>query len=222
MSTEVKFCAECGARLEDGSQFCGECGVKVAGLKDQQTNEPQTKKTPRPSPSRNKIRANIKPNIKSFNKTDELSPNFQETARFSYRMGAMLIDWSIVGSLSFLSLLIVDEYMYLTDEILFTFLIPPIILFAWFYNAAMEASKLQTTVGKYLFGLKVTDDKGARCTLIRTSIRFVGKLINLFLYGAGYFMVVFTKRKQALHDKLAMTLVLEDEIKVKFMKNLLK
>ena len=97
--------------------------------------------------------------------------------------------------------------------------IKSIIFIAWLYNAGMETSKRQPHIGTYLFGLKVTDVNGARCTFSRTTVRFIGKLIG---FGLGYLLIAFTERKQALHDKLANTLVIEGEIKVKFMKKLLK
>lgn len=195
MNVESKFCSECGAPHEEGALFCGECGVKISNIKSHNEKKVLREETP------------------------ETSPKFHIAARFSYRMGAMFIDWTLIGLVSLLLIVTIEEFMYVSDEIFFTLLIP-IILMAWFYNAGMEASKFQTTFGKYLFGLKVTNSKGNQCTIKCTSIRFIGKLISLPLYGAGYLLIAFTERKQALHDKLANTLVIEGEIKVKFMKKL--
>lgn len=77
---------------------------------------------------------------------------------------------------------------------------------AWIYHAAFESSKWQGTVGKKLFGLKVVDLEGNRVSFGRATARYYGKLLSRILM-IGYLMVLWTKKKQALHDKIASTLV---------------
>lgn len=71
----------------------------------------------------------------------------------------------------------------------------------------MEASAWQATVGKRLFGLKVTDEQGRRIGFGRAMGRYLGKILSGLTLGIGYMMVGWTARKQGLHDKLAGTLV---------------
>ena len=80
---------------------------------------------------------------------------------------------------------------------------------SWIYYASMESSRFQGTLGKIAFGLKVTDMKGKRISFFRASIRSLGQVISLFILFIGYFMVLWDSRNQALHDKLAGCLVLE-------------
>jgi uncharacterized RDD family membrane protein YckC len=79
---------------------------------------------------------------------------------------------------------------------------------AWLYFALLESSPWQATLGKRMLGLVVTDLDGKRISFTRASMRFFGKLISSMTLLIGYFMVGFTRRKQALHDILASCLVI--------------
>lgn len=85
-----------------------------------------------------------------------------------------------------------------------------IVLF-WLYFSILESSKYKATIGKMVLGLKVSDIKGNRITFSRATGRFFAKIISTVLFLAGYIMIVFTRKKQGLHDKLAKTLVLKTE-----------
>ena len=78
----------------------------------------------------------------------------------------------------------------------------------WFYYAILESSEYQATLGKKLLGLQVTDEFGRRMSFGRATGRYFSKLISSLILGIGYVMAAFTDRKQALHDKLASTLVI--------------
>ena len=56
-------------------------------------------------------------------------------------------------------------------------------------------------------GLIVTDEHGERLSFGRASGRHFANLLNSLTLGIGYLMVIWTSRKQALHDKVAGTLV---------------
>ena len=77
----------------------------------------------------------------------------------------------------------------------------------WIYEAGMESSSKQATLGKMALGLKVTDEYGNRITFARASARFFSKLLSRMILFIGYIMAGFTARKQALHDMIAGTLV---------------
>jgi len=78
----------------------------------------------------------------------------------------------------------------------------------WFYYAILESSEYQATLGKKLLGLQVTDEFGRRMSFGRATGRYFSKFISGLILGIGYVMAAFTDRKQALHDKLASTLVI--------------
>lgn len=76
----------------------------------------------------------------------------------------------------------------------------------WIYEAGLESSSKQATLGKMALGLRVTDKYGRRITFARASGRYFSKLLSRILM-IGYIMAGFTARKQALHDMIAGTLV---------------
>jgi uncharacterized RDD family membrane protein YckC len=77
----------------------------------------------------------------------------------------------------------------------------------WIYEASLESSSKQATLGKMALGLKVTDEYGKRITFARASARFFSKLLSRMILFIGYIMAGFTARKQALHDMIAGTVV---------------
>jgi uncharacterized RDD family membrane protein YckC len=78
---------------------------------------------------------------------------------------------------------------------------------SWLYEAFMLSSPYQATLGKMIFGMKVTDLYGNRISFGRATGRHFAKWISDASLGLLYIMVGFTERKQGLHDMLAGTLV---------------
>jgi uncharacterized RDD family membrane protein YckC/Tfp pilus assembly major pilin PilA len=89
--------------------------------------------------------------------------------------------------------------------------IPLAPLFAWLaiglYYVFFESSPMQATPGKRAMDLKVTDLHGERIGIARAFGRMLGHILSFMTFGVGFAMAVFTDRRQALHDKLAGTLV---------------
>ena len=79
----------------------------------------------------------------------------------------------------------------------------------YLYYAFMESSANQATVGKIALGLKVTDEEGNRIAFGRAIGRTVAKILSALTLFVGFIMAGFTDRKQALHDKIAHTLVVK-------------
>jgi len=77
----------------------------------------------------------------------------------------------------------------------------------WLYNAGMECSPLQGTVGKLACGIKLTGLDGQRIGFWHASMRFFAQALSIMPAGAGYLIAGSTKRRQALHDLVARTLV---------------
>lgn len=79
---------------------------------------------------------------------------------------------------------------------------------AWPYFAGLESSRRQATLGKQLLGLQVSDLTGRRIGFGRASARHWVK-VHLCLPPYVWFLaIVFSARKQGLHDLAAGTLVL--------------
>ena len=76
-----------------------------------------------------------------------------------------------------------------------------------FYFAVMECSKCQGTLGKMALGIKVTDLEGNQVGFGKALGRYFGKIVSGIIFGIGFLMVAFTKRKQGLHDSMSGCLV---------------
>jgi uncharacterized RDD family membrane protein YckC len=82
-----------------------------------------------------------------------------------------------------------------------------IFVLPWLYEALMLSSEKQATLGKMALGMAVTDLNGSRITFARATGRHFAKWISALILGIGFLMAAFTERKQALHDMIAETLV---------------
>lgn len=78
---------------------------------------------------------------------------------------------------------------------------------SWLYEAFMESSSYQATLGKMIFGMRVTDLYGNRISFARATGRHFAKILSAMILCIGFIMVGLTERKQGLHDLLAGTLV---------------
>lgn len=75
------------------------------------------------------------------------------------------------------------------------------------YYAFMESSKFQASVGKLALGVIVTDMSGNKLDFQKAFVRNICKIISSTIFCIGYIMAAFTDKKQALHDMIASTLV---------------
>lgn len=79
----------------------------------------------------------------------------------------------------------------------------------WLYYALMESSKCKATVGKLALGIVVVDEFNHKLSFGRASARYWSKLLSVIILFAGFIMAAFTARKQALHDLIARTYVVD-------------
>lgn len=83
------------------------------------------------------------------------------------------------------------------------------ILVAWLYYAILESSREQSTLGKEALGIVVTDLDGNRISFGRATGRYFSKWISILTFFIGYILAALTKKRQALHDIIAGTLVIK-------------
>lgn len=100
----------------------------------------------------------------------------------------------------------------LADAITATVL-PPLLLaallaLAWF--ALFEASPWQATPGKRLLGLRVVDASGARIGPARAAARHLAGALSWLTLNLGHLLALAPPARQALHDRIAGTRVLQD------------
>lgn len=75
------------------------------------------------------------------------------------------------------------------------------------YRILMESSVKQGTIGKIVVGLVVVDLQGKRLNRTRASIRYIASWVSWMTFGIGFVMAGWTRKKQALHDIIADSLV---------------
>jgi uncharacterized RDD family membrane protein YckC len=79
------------------------------------------------------------------------------------------------------------------------------------YWPLMQASARQATFGKQLLGLKVAHGAtGQRISILRSFGRELSKIISAAVFSIGFIIAAFTRRKQALHDLIAATVVVRE------------
>lgn len=185
---------------------------------------------PIPKTEQPKIQVNIediKDNYVGLTNKDEITDSVSniesittnnENAGFLLRLAAFFIDFAFMFFLTsfiwaFLQLPIPLNSKSLFSGSFLVFKNPLGILFGWFFYALFESSKFQATPGKAILGLKVTDDKFEKIGFGQASGRFFGKILSGLILGIGYIMIAFTKNKQGLHDQMAHTFVLKENVK---------
>ncbi len=200
--------------------------IQLKDLPEYNKNAPP----PIPKTEQPKIQVNpedIKDNYVGLANKDEITDSVSnieslttnhKNAGFLLRLVAFFIDFVFMFFLTSFIWALLQLPIPLNSKSLFSggFLVfknPLGILFSWFFYALFESSKFQATPGKAILGLKVTDRKFEKIGFWQASGRFFGKILSGFMLGIGYIMIAFTKNKQGLHDQMAHTFVLKENIK---------
>jgi uncharacterized RDD family membrane protein YckC len=200
------FCNKCGAQNAAGAQFCGRCGAPTSAAFG---TAPPGSGSPNFAPP--------------YSASSASYPAPIPVARVHYggfwiRVLAFIIDSIILRvvvapiGMIFGALGFAGGMMHGLPHAGFALLgggVTLILLLfgSWLYEAFMESSSYQATVGKMIFGMKVTDLNGNRISFERATGRHFAKWLSGLIFCIGYIMVAFTERKQGLHDILAGTLV---------------
>jgi uncharacterized RDD family membrane protein YckC len=207
------FCNKCGAQNAANAQFCSRCGAPTS-----------------PTPGVVPPAISSSPNVASSNPaTPYTTPPTAYQAvvpaavgvgygGFWIRVVAAIIDFIILRivvspvGMIFGGLGLAGGMMGHVPRIGFgllgggvTFI--ALVFGSWLYEAFMESSSHQATLGKMICGLKVTDLYGNRISFERATGRHFAKWLSEIPLCIPYIVVGLTDRKQGLHDMLAGTLV---------------
>ena len=82
-----------------------------------------------------------------------------------------------------------------------------VLVVALLYFTLFESSHMQATPGKRGMSIRVTDSAGNRLSLPRSALRNIVKPLSFALFGIGFLMIAFSKKKQGLHGLISGTLV---------------
>jgi len=80
------------------------------------------------------------------------------------------------------------------------------------YFVAFHSSARMATPGKMAFGIKVATLDGNRISMPLAIGRYFATWLSGLILGIGYLMAAFTERKQALHDMLCKTVVINKAV----------
>ena len=83
------------------------------------------------------------------------------------------------------------------------------LLFSVLYYPILEASPLKATIGKVFMGLSVVNVTGGQITFKQSFIRYFMKTVSAVIFCIGYFMNLFTEKRQTLHDMVAQVYVVK-------------
>jgi uncharacterized RDD family membrane protein YckC len=83
-------------------------------------------------------------------------------------------------------------------------------LIVWItYCIVMESSGMRATIGKRLVGAVVVTEAGAPLNFRQALIRNISKIISILPLFIGFLWIAFSKKRQAWHDKIAKTYVVQ-------------
>lgn len=122
---------------------------------------------------------------------------------FWRRLAANLLDGLLFAALlTPLTLLLADA-------------VPMEILGSWLLPLALTLGcwmMLGGTPGKLLMGCELVDGRsGHRVSLGQALLRYLGYLLSALPLGLGFLWILWDRRKQGFHDKLAGTLVIRED-----------
>lgn len=196
----MKTCPSCGCGNPEDAAFCPQCGYRLPDA-----GPPGGPYAPPPVPE----------------------PAYPRYAGFWIRFVAAVVD-GLVLSVAFVPLNII--FWAVNNRIYFWGIWDfsqgvssgPILLFnlvrtlvGWAYYVILTG-RYGATLGKMLLGLKVVGEDLGPITYGTATVREVlGKFLSALLCGLGYIWAGFDGRKQAWHDKVAGTLVIYGESRMR-------
>jgi len=203
------FCPACGMKALAGATFCAKCGgrlpVAVESVSSTASAMPKT--------GAEQL---------SGAELDSISPTTLKFGGFWRRFRALSLDlllWLVIGVLVliFIDPLIVapvpnpnlfEKYVEHIWALGF-----PLLVFLYF--PLSESSALQGTIGKLVLGIKVVDAEGKRISVFRAVWRMSAKLLSAIPLMIGFLRVGWTPRRQAIHDVIANTFVVDRKVSPK-------
>lgn len=179
----MAFCSNCGTQAADDALYCATCGKAL---------------TP-PSTAPGAVQ------------TQSMSPPDVVYAGFVRRVAALMLDGLILGiPVAIVAAVIAIAAGAGSEEGAINAIFYLIyLLSAPLYYALQESSSAQATLGKRALGIKVVDLQGKRISFGRALGRWIATALSYLTLYIGFLMAAFTQRKQALHDFVAGTLVVD-------------
>ena len=141
------------------------------------------------------------------NEYSALSEN-QKYAGFWYRFLAGIIDTIILICLSVVIGIIILVFTNQIEFFLIADAVSPLI--AFFYFVLFQTSSKQPNPGMMSLNIKIYDEQFKRVGFWRLTLRYFLTIFSSIFLMLGFFMIVWTKRKQGFHDLIARTIHLKE------------
>ncbi len=160
----------------------------------------ELKKLEKESQRLKRKKQNLKDSVKNPTKGNIIIPSHEsyKYASFSSRLVASLFDIILFG----IPLVALAIFVPIIGAIVSSVL-------GVLYNPYFESSDWQGTPGKKIMGIIVVDLIGNRINFKTVLFRYLAKTLSGLIFCIGYFMMLFTERKQCLHDLIVETLVIK-------------
>jgi uncharacterized RDD family membrane protein YckC len=195
-------CLRCGGAVEGFSQLCNSCTeAKRASEEQSAAAALEATMTPCPSCEKSISRAALACQYcgTSFVKEKQrtLTGYGVEYGGFWLRFLALFIDGILLGIPNFIiGEVVADQYSAAAMQIAFSLIYT---VGFWTVEGA--------TPGKLVLGLRIVDADGNQIGVGQALLRYFGYFLDGVTLGVGYLMIVFSEKKQGLHDQIASTYV---------------
>jgi uncharacterized RDD family membrane protein YckC len=133
-------------------------------------------------------------------------------AKLVPRLAAGILDLLLVSMAARFTEPDLDGGAGVSDFLFFFYLVSLVILY-WAYHTLAESSPYQATLGKWLAGLKVVNEKGDRLSPGQAGLRSLLKIFSLVPLGLGLLPILFSQHRRGLADIFAKTYVAKLEKK---------
>jgi len=192
--TAGQRCEKCGATISSDAIYCSACGQRIPAKAA-------------PAPPLSAASEDLKNVEPPYDK--DRSFNYASTGR---RIIGGLIDTAIVIILSIIPTILIlltsnppkdfspEQYAKILGGCFG-------LIVSVAYEALLQSSRHQATLGQRLMKVKVTDRQGIRITFSKALVRTLVSCISSVIFKLGYAIQPFTARKQTLHDLAAGTIV---------------
>jgi uncharacterized RDD family membrane protein YckC len=143
--------------------------------------------------------------VKPSNKSQKLRMNFASPIR---RLYAWIIDIGLLLLAIFITAPISNGMLFSKDA---AFADIAIFVVYFLIPTALRGK----TIGKWVARISVVDIEGKIPGPVAIPREIVGKFVSYAVLGIGFIWIIFDKKNQSWHDKIAGTYVIEDESKSK-------
>src|SRR5690606_1408585 len=149
-----------------------------------------------------------------INTTQNVKINFTASGA-GERLLAFIIDTAIkIGYLTILNMVFgafedMDQWSQIGLNTLLSF---PVI----FYTLVLESLLEGQTLGKKVMKIKVVKIDGYQASLSDYVVRWFFRIVDIYIFGLGFFVILFSKRSQRLGDMAAGTsvILLKDKVNI--------